>query len=210
MLNRNAGRSSSGMRWPLISPGKNQQRPIFNSTGRPLRRREEHCKLQTANCKLGIGHTGRRSLHLLMGCFFSFSLLFLPTFLDAQTPPLKNMNFPRPIETAELVPLVNHPSVRIIDMRSSLLDYLKGHIPNAVYLHFENLRVARHGSPAQGPDRRVGKMYNREAFGDSKLSFSLSQKMLRQSHARKPGGKKMGSGPSLNKRGCDCRFPACQ
>src|SRR4030042_5342069 len=49
MLNRNAGRSSSGMRWPLISPGEDQQRPIFNSTGRPLRRREEHFKLQNAN-----------------------------------------------------------------------------------------------------------------------------------------------------------------
>ncbi|MDP2970358.1 MAG: sulfurtransferase [Deltaproteobacteria bacterium] len=105
------------------------------------------------NEKLEIGNTGKRSLHLLMGCFFSFSLLFLPTFLDAKTPPFKNMNFPRLIETAELVPLVNHPSVRIIDMRSSLLDYLKGHIPNAVYLHFENLRVPRNGIPAQGPDR---------------------------------------------------------
>src|SRR4030043_1844951 len=153
MLNRNAGRSSSGMRWPLISPGKDQQRPIFNSTGRPLRRREGHCKLQMRNEKLEIGNTGKRSLHLLMGCFFSFSLLFLPTFLDAKTPPFKNMNFPRLIETAELVPLVNHSSVRYIDMRDSILDFLKGHIPNAVYLHFETLRLPRNGIPAQGPDR---------------------------------------------------------
>src|SRR4030043_1001624 len=153
MLNRNAGRSSSGMRWPLISPGKDQQRPIFNSTGRLLRRRGGHPKLQMRNWKLEIGNTGKQSLHLLMGCFFSFSLLLLPTFLDAQTSPLKNMNFPRLIETAELVPLMNHPSVRIIDMRDSLLDYLKGHIPNSVYLHFETLRVPRTGIPAQGPDR---------------------------------------------------------
>ncbi len=38
-------------------------------------------------------------------------------------------------------------------MRSSLLDYLKGHLPNAVFLHYETLRVPRNGIPAQGPDR---------------------------------------------------------
>jgi 3-mercaptopyruvate sulfurtransferase SseA len=38
-------------------------------------------------------------------------------------------------------------------MRSSLLDYLKGHIPNAIYLHFENLQVPQDGTPAQSPDR---------------------------------------------------------
>ena len=38
-------------------------------------------------------------------------------------------------------------------MRTSLSDYLKGHIPSAIYLHFENLRVPRDGLPAQAPDR---------------------------------------------------------
>jgi thiosulfate/3-mercaptopyruvate sulfurtransferase len=118
-----------------------------------LRRRGEHPKLQIENCKLKIEKTRKFGLDLLMGCFFSFSLLFLPTFLDAKTPPFKKMNFPRLIETAELVPLMNHPSVRIIDMRGSLPDYLKGHIPNSVYLHFETLHVPRTGIPAQGPDR---------------------------------------------------------
>jgi len=97
--------------------------------------------------------TKKVGFNLLMGCLLSFSLLFHPAFLDAQTPPFKNISFPRLIETAELVPFVNHPSVRIVDMRSSLLDYLKGHIPNSVYLHFETLRVPRNGIPAQGPDR---------------------------------------------------------
>jgi 3-mercaptopyruvate sulfurtransferase SseA len=32
-------------------------------------------------------------------------------------------------------------------------DYLKSHIPNAVYLHFENLRIPEKGIPAQAPDR---------------------------------------------------------
>jgi thiosulfate/3-mercaptopyruvate sulfurtransferase len=38
-------------------------------------------------------------------------------------------------------------------MRTSLSDYLKGHIPNAVYLHFENLMAPDKGIPDQAPDR---------------------------------------------------------
>jgi thiosulfate/3-mercaptopyruvate sulfurtransferase len=38
-------------------------------------------------------------------------------------------------------------------MRTSLLDYLKGHIPNAIYLHVENLQVPDRGVPDQAPDR---------------------------------------------------------
>jgi len=108
--------------------------------------------MERGRWRVESGNTGKRTFHLLKG-FILFLLLFLPAFLDAQTPPFKTINFPRLIETAELAPFVNHPSVRIIDMRSSFFDYLKGHIPNAVYLHFETLRVPRNGIPAQGPDR---------------------------------------------------------
>ncbi|NWF93685.1 MAG: sulfurtransferase [Syntrophaceae bacterium] len=85
-------------------------------------------------------------------------VLFLPALifsspLDAKTPPFKNFDHPRLVETAELRDVLNHPSIRIVDMRTSFLDYLKGHIPNAVYLHFENLRVPQNGIPAQMPDR---------------------------------------------------------
>jgi thiosulfate/3-mercaptopyruvate sulfurtransferase len=88
-----------------------------------------------------------------MGCFFSLFTLLLSAPLDAQSSPFKDKNFPRLIETKELFPLLNHPSIRIIDMRTSLFEYLKGHIPNSVYLHVETLHVPRSGVPAQGPDR---------------------------------------------------------
>jgi thiosulfate/3-mercaptopyruvate sulfurtransferase len=55
-------------------------------------------------------------------------------------------------------------------MRTSLLDYLKGHIPNAVYLHFENLQVPEKGIPDQAPDR----IYLERLLGDS---LSLSNPM---------------------------------
>jgi thiosulfate/3-mercaptopyruvate sulfurtransferase len=86
--------------------------------------------------------------------YWLLSLFFiLPNPLSAKTPPFKNFDYPRLIETGELATVMDHPSIRIVDMRTSLLDYLKGHIPNAVYLHFENLQVPRNGIPAQVPDR---------------------------------------------------------
>lgn len=87
-----------------------------------------------------------------IGCVL-FLLFLLPSSLRAEATPFKNLNHPRLIETTELGGMVSHPSVRIVDMRTSLLDYLKGHIPNAIYLHFENLQVPQNGIPAQSPDR---------------------------------------------------------
>ena len=89
----------------------------------------------------------------IIGCVLLSLLFFLPISLYAKTPLFKNVDHPKLVETQELVGLIDHGSVRIIDMRSSLLDYLKGHIPNAVYLHFENLMVPVKGIPAQAPDR---------------------------------------------------------
>lgn len=79
-------------------------------------------------------------------------LLFSP-FLYAKNIPFKSSDFPRLVETWELSSLLNHPSIRIVDMRSSLPDYLKAHIPNAVYLNFQNLQMPIKGIPAQTPDR---------------------------------------------------------
>ena len=94
----------------------------------------------------------RKSSILKWGWLLSLFFI-LPNHLSAKTPPFKNFDHPRLIETGELVGLISHPSIRIVDMRTSLLDYLKGHIPNAVYLHFENLSVSQDGIPAQAPDR---------------------------------------------------------
>jgi thiosulfate/3-mercaptopyruvate sulfurtransferase len=90
--------------------------------------------------------------HSLIAAVLVF-LFPLPMMIEAKTPPIKNLDHPRLIETGELTGVVNHPSVRIVDVRSSFDDYLKGHIPNAVYLHFENLRVPRNGIPAQLPEK---------------------------------------------------------
>ena len=96
---------------------------------------------------------GKRQWCVLMGGLLISFLFTPPTLLHSKTPLLKDLSHPRLIETAELVPLTSHPSVRIVDMRTSLSDYLKAHLPNAVYLHFETLQVPRNGIPVQDLDR---------------------------------------------------------
>ncbi len=96
---------------------------------------------------------GKRRSHVLLGGILISMVLFLPAFLPAKDAPFKNFDHPRLIETRELLNLTSHPSIRIIDMRTSVLDYLRGHIPNAVYLHFENLQIPDKGIPDQAPDR---------------------------------------------------------
>lgn len=92
-----------------------------------------------------------------MVCFIQIllllAILFFPPFLHAKNTPFKVREFPRLVETWELSQVLNNPSIRIVDMRSSLADYLKGHIPNAVYLNFQNLQIPIKGIPAQTPDR---------------------------------------------------------
>jgi thiosulfate/3-mercaptopyruvate sulfurtransferase len=83
----------------------------------------------------------------------SLFFLLIPTIVYAKSAPFGNFDHPRLVETGELATVIDHPSVRIVDMRTSLSDYLKGHILNAVHLHFETLRVPRNGIPAQTPDR---------------------------------------------------------
>jgi thiosulfate/3-mercaptopyruvate sulfurtransferase len=96
---------------------------------------------------------GKPRLHVLTGIILISALTSLPNVLLAKTPPFKNLDHPRLVETQELSNLTSHPSVRIIDIRTSLLDYLKGHIPGAVFLHSENLQVPDKGIPDQAPDR---------------------------------------------------------
>jgi thiosulfate/3-mercaptopyruvate sulfurtransferase len=97
-------------------------------------------------------HSHQRSFLARYGLLLSLCLL-LPTLLPAKTPPFKDFNHPRLIETGELAAVAGHDSIRIVDMRGSFDDYLRGHLPNAVYLHSDNLSVPRNGIPAQAPDR---------------------------------------------------------
>jgi len=121
-----------------------------------------------------------RSYILAVGILISM-VLFLPGFLPAKNAPFINLNYPRLIETRELLSLTGHPPIRIVDMRTSLLDYLKGHIPNAVYLHFENLQIPDKGIPDQAPDR----ICLERLLGEN-LSFSNSMGVVLYSEKSNP------------------------
>jgi thiosulfate/3-mercaptopyruvate sulfurtransferase len=52
------------------------------------------------------------------------------------------------VSTDELAKLLDSEEMTVIDLRSDLFDYLEGHIPSALYLHYETLRATRDGVPA--------------------------------------------------------------
>jgi thiosulfate/3-mercaptopyruvate sulfurtransferase len=56
---------------------------------------------------------------------------------------------PTLVSTEWLASHLNDPRLRIVDARPALFAYLQGHIPGAVYLHTETLRISRGGVPAQ-------------------------------------------------------------
>ncbi|NIR43316.1 MAG: sulfurtransferase [Gemmatimonadetes bacterium] len=58
-------------------------------------------------------------------------------------------DFSRLISTNELAALLaGDEAVSIVDLRSDFVGYLEGHIPGAIYLHYENLRATNRGVPA--------------------------------------------------------------
>jgi thiosulfate/3-mercaptopyruvate sulfurtransferase len=73
--------------------------------------------------------------------------LFLGALLacaPAGEPPL-----PRLVSTQRLAQLMNEGRVNLVDVRTDVVAYLKGHLPGAVYLNPETLRAADGGIPTQ-------------------------------------------------------------
>ncbi len=52
------------------------------------------------------------------------------------------------ISTDELATRIAANAVTVVDLRSDLNAYLANHLPGAVYLHYENLRISANGVPA--------------------------------------------------------------
>ncbi|MFA0758690.1 MAG: hypothetical protein NOOUEUKL_001356 [Candidatus Fervidibacter sp.] len=63
---------------------------------------------------------------------------------------------------------LNDPKVRIIDARPSLRDYLQGHIPNAIYLNTETLRISQGGVPARLlPPEKLAEIFGAIGIGNA-------------------------------------------
>lgn len=63
--------------------------------------------------------------------------------------PIVEPSLPRLVSTDELARWQRNGPVSLIDVRSDLFTYLKGHLPGAAYLNIETLRATEGGIPAQ-------------------------------------------------------------
>jgi 3-mercaptopyruvate sulfurtransferase SseA len=75
---------------------------------------------------------------------------------------------PSLVTTDWLAKHLNAPNLRIIDARASLRDYLQGHIPNAIYLNTETLRISQGGVPARLlPPERLAEIFGAIGIGNA-------------------------------------------
>jgi thiosulfate/3-mercaptopyruvate sulfurtransferase len=82
--------------------------------------------------------------------------------LGAQT----RIEQPQLISTAQLAQRLNDPNLRIIDARGSLATYLQEHLPNALFLSTETLRITRGGIPGQMlPPERLAEIFGAMGIG---------------------------------------------
>ncbi|MEX2382811.1 MAG: sulfurtransferase [Opitutales bacterium] len=62
---------------------------------------------------------------------------------------------------------IDHPEIRILDARSSLGPYMQGHIPGAIYLNTETLRISEGGVPASLlPPEALAEIFGKLGIGN--------------------------------------------
>lgn len=75
---------------------------------------------------------------------------------------------PQLVDTEWLARNLNNPNLRVIDARGMLLTYLQEHIPNAIFLSTETLRISRGGIPGQLlPPERLAEIFGAMGIGSS-------------------------------------------
>jgi thiosulfate/3-mercaptopyruvate sulfurtransferase len=94
------------------------------------------------------------------------TLLTILFWAVASAQPL--LDKPSLVTTDWLAKHLNAPNLRIIDARASLRDYLQGHIPNAIYLNTETLRISQGGVPARLlPPERLAEIFGAIGIGNA-------------------------------------------
>lgn len=80
--------------------------------------------------------------------------------LLAQAVAQTRLDKPQLVSTEWLASRLNDPNLRIVDARGSMPAYLQEHIPNAIFLHVETLRLSRGGVPGQlMPAERLAEIF---------------------------------------------------
>jgi thiosulfate/3-mercaptopyruvate sulfurtransferase len=78
-----------------------------------------------------------------------FTCLLIGSLSPACAPGRTTASRPGLVSTDELAEWQRDRRVSIVDIRSDVFTYLKGHLPGAVYLNAETLRASENGVPAQ-------------------------------------------------------------
>ncbi len=85
--------------------------------------------------------------------------------LSAAAEPL--LDSPGLVTTEWLAANSAHPDLRIVDAREGLRSYIQGHIPGAIYLNTETLRISEEGVPARLlPPGRLAEIFSRIGIGN--------------------------------------------
>ncbi len=70
------------------------------------------------------------------------------------------------VTTEWLAEHADHPDLRVIDARSGLSAYMRGHVPGAVYLNTESVRISAGGIPASLlPTGQIASIFQRLGIG---------------------------------------------
>lgn len=70
------------------------------------------------------------------------------------------------VSTEQLTQRLGDANLRIVDARGALATYLQGHIPNAIFLSTETLRITRGGIPGQLlPPERLAEIFGAMGIG---------------------------------------------
>jgi len=71
------------------------------------------------------------------------------------------------VTTEWLAERIDHPALRIIDAREGLRPYIQGHLPGAVYLNTETLRLSEGGVPARLlPPGQLAEIFSKVGIGN--------------------------------------------
>jgi thiosulfate/3-mercaptopyruvate sulfurtransferase len=115
---------------------------------------------------------GSRAALLLLGCSALACAPAVNRQADRSPEVRPAARLPQLVSTDELARWQRDRSVSLVDIRTDVATYLKGHLPGAVYLNPETLRAAEAGIPAQ---LLSGRSYS-ELF--SQLGLSLDQPVV--------------------------------
>ncbi len=126
----------------------------------------------------------RRATVLNQSLMKFISILFLAAAVSigASSEPL--LDKPSLVSTDWLAERIDHPEIRVVDARSGLGAYIEGHLPGAIYLNTETVRISAGGVPARLlPPEQLAELLEKLGIGNDHTVVIYSSSSETFSHA---------------------------